>query len=103
MKPLESFMDKLIYRQLDIHDCVRTKVKNEEYVRFVEFLQNFNLRKLDDSPTKLGNRSANFIGKAWDHIENKSFYIWIEVQEENIVQLDQHIEYEIARYEYYYI
>lgn len=97
-KPIDSFLDKLFYRQLDIHDLIRTRVEKdgmEEVLR--QLMDDFGFVVFQRKTTKNGASSVVLFGN-FAAPDGNNGPLWVEVQQDLHGAKDTHImEYEVAR------
>ena len=112
-KPVDSLLEKLVYRQLDIHDMVRCKVNESQMKSITEFLcKEQHLEILEDAEsgkekkTKSGVPKLVFYGGVplrTNKIGISRLPIFIEVQQykddkhETQEEIEDHFYYELAR------
>lgn len=104
MKPIESLIDKIIYRQLDVHDVLRIQVSTDsEFDDLKNKLLHLNFKIFEEKITKNGNKTLiltvalthSIMGGTIDW----NMDLWVEIQKTHVIDTLDHILYEIDRLE----
>jgi len=102
-KPLESFLDKLIFRQLDVHDMVRSRIPLSSYNR-IKSLMSQTHSLFEEKTTKNGVICSTWCVRLINNVTSNNDYglsMWVEVQtasQDSSDSLD-HALYELERLE----